>query len=413
MARMIPDASDRPTGDVYCLVVSSPDGEYLAASYADLRIRVWDNLPQEPFAVIEGHAHAPRHLAFSPDRRLLASGAGNSAGQVLKIWDLERARQERLLRSSSADSIAFSRDGKYLASADYQTVRVWDLEKPGEVLRLEMPSGTVDSLSFSPDGQRLAASASSYQLGEKGTRVTIWDTRTGQEQLSLERPSSMPCCVAFSPDGESIVSNIDESLRIWDSTTGHALRTLRASEDNPTGIPPFPALFSPDGDYVLAATQLDGLVLWDAETGREVREFGRWNYAPTAAFSPDGSRMASVTAVSETEGIPIWDVQTGNRLLTLKGHTDDVESVAFSPDGRRLVAAIGDDTVRVWDSSTGHLLLTVSLPAGHSRSVRFAQDGRLAVAGPGGIEIWDSLDWTETGDSGGSTASSRPANDKK
>jgi WD40 repeat protein len=87
----------------------------------------------------------------------------------------------------------------------------------------------------------------------------------------------------------------------------------------------------------------------------------------------------------------VWDAQTGQQLLTCKGHTDDVQSVAFSPDGKRLASASDDNTVKVWDTQTGQELLTLRVDK-HMRKVAFSPDGhRLACgAADGTITIWDA-----------------------
>jgi WD40 repeat protein len=89
--------------------------------------------------------------------------------------------------------------------------------------------------------------------------------------------------------------------------------------------------------------------MWDAATGRETLSLqGHTGPVESVAFSPDGKRLASA---SKDGTVKVWDAATGQEILTLKGHTDQVLSVAFSPDGKRLASASADGTVKVWDAS--------------------------------------------------------------
>ena len=79
------------------------------------------------------------------------------------------------------------------------------------------------------------------------------------------------------------------------------------------------------------------------------------------SFSPDGKRLASA---SGDQTLKLWDAATGQELLTLKGHTGEVTGVSFSPDGKRLASASDDQTLKLWDVATGQELLTLK---GHTK----------------------------------------------
>ncbi len=108
------------------------------------------------------------------------------------------------------------------------------------------------------------------------------------------------------------------------------------------------------------------------------------------AFSRDGRRLV---AGGERNTVKIWDVQTGQELHTLEGHSGDVWAAAFSPDpGGRWVASAGEDsTVKVWDSDTGTFVRNFRGHIGLVTSVAFSPDGRLLVSGSrdGTVKVWD------------------------
>jgi len=114
---------------------------------------------------------------------------------------------------------------------------------------------------------------------------------------------------------------------------------------------------------------------------------GHTSQVNSVAFSPDGKRLATGAA---DHTVKIWDFATGKDVLTLQGHTSQVTSVAFSPDGKRLATGAWDTAAKIWDLATGKELLTLQGHNGLIESIAFSPDGkRLAAGANNTAKIWD------------------------
>src|SRR5262249_54435286 len=140
----------------------------------------------------------------------------------------------------------------------------------------------------------------------------------------------------------------------------------------------------------LATGSSDGLVIVrDAATGHEICKFeGCSEYSHSIAFSPDGRRIVIGSLIKDKDGkgldersAQVLDAATGKLIFTLKGHKDPVSGVAFSPDGKRIVTGSRDKTAKVWNAQTGQEVFTLKGHAREFSSVAFSPDGRRIVTG--------------------------------
>ena len=249
----------------------------------------------------------------------------DSRDATVKVWDLATRREVHTLEGHTGlvNGVAFSRDGTRIASAGAdQTVKVWDAATGRERLTLRGHTGGVNGVAFSPDGSRIASASGDYSEGPG--EVKVWDAATGRERLTLKGHTQRVAGVAFSPDGSRVASSSwDGTVKVWDAATGQEPLTLKGHTEGGLRCCVQPG-------WLAARLRRLG---WDGEgVGRreQARSCSRsrgipteslaWRSAPTARGSP---RPAI--------DVKLWDAATGQEMLTLKGHTDAVTSVAFSP----------------------------------------------------------------------------------
>jgi len=276
-------------------------------------------------AVLAEWSGAGHRIVFSPDSKLLATG-----GMELSLWDVSSGREVRLFIGPTGTlySLAFSPDGKILASRDDNTVRLWDVLSGHELRTIFVAGGGWDvPVIFSPDGSLVATRSLN--------RILLYEVASGRE---LRTPSEFSAGavygLAFSPDGKMLASAGDGGVKLWEVSSGRQVRTLDTDPVENMAL-------SPDGK--LLAT---GWKLWEVASGRELHRAvfrvpgKRWG----VAFSPDGKLLA---VGSEDKILILWDVTSGSVLGTLP-LASPVVSVTFSPDGKLLASGAADGTVQVW-----------------------------------------------------------------
>jgi YD repeat-containing protein len=289
-----------------------------------------------------------------------------------------------MIHEDSVISIAFSPDGKYLATASEdkdRTAQVWELPV-GWVGRLEIQfekeitQRYVEAISLSPNGNFLATAGRDYT-------ARVWDL-TGESANVWQKDrlahDDYVVSVAFSPDGRYLATaSWDKTARVWDLT--NAQQVMRIPHESEVDA----VAFNPDGSLLATASSDKMVQVWDLPSGRMVAPPLKPEGAIRAlTFSPDGKYLA---AAGEGKASLLWEVPSGRRIASMI-HTGSVTGVGFSPDGRYL-ATVDHETVSVWITPSGKK--EAQMPGdGLVKAMAFSSDGKLlATAGLSGANVWD------------------------
>jgi len=317
-------------------------------------------------------------VAFSPDGKYVASGSRDGTARV---WEAQTGREiARMTHEADVTDLAFSPDGKYVASGSRDgTARVWEAQTGHEVARMSHEDYVV-AVAFSPDGKYVIS-------GSWDDTARVWEAQTGHEVARMSHEGYV-VAVAFSPDGKYVVSGSgDGTARVWEAQTGHEVARI-SHKDGVAAV-----AFSPDGKYVASGSRDGTARVWEAQTGREIARVNHEVYVIAVAFSPDGKYVISGGCDKKDENYRciggtarVWEAQTGREIARMS-HNNAVVAVAFSPDGKYVVSGSFDGTVRVWETQTGH---EVARKSYMSNEVAFSPDGKYIISGGGAAHVWEA-----------------------
>ena len=246
-------------------------------------------------------------------------------------------------------------------------------------------SGMGGSVAYDPQGKRIATIVTGPDDGEtpQSAEVRIWDTRTGALLHTWYDPGGLHR-LAFHPHGTQLaLATVDGTVLVWDADTGRELSRRHSHRGCVWSLD-----FSPDG-LSLASAGADGIILIvDTTTGavrHKITASGQDIYS--IAFHPHRPIIASGGADA---AVTLWDTSTGSRIRSLPGHRQPVVCVAFSPDGQSLTSAGSNGNLKVWDLASQRIIQTLTGESGGVLHVAYSPDGRyLAQAGKdGSVRVW-------------------------
>lgn len=330
-------------------------------------LKIWD-------FTAEGETKPPpvqvgTHLAISADGNWIVSGYdqvlyGWNTLTGAKVYDVDFVYltrtpeitppkvpanpnpEDRKRSMSYISSIDISQDGtRLLTGSGDRVMRLWDLQRGTEVRRW-VSAGLRAVLS--PDGRWAAALV--------GSQIKIWNTNSEAEPLTWQATTTSLVDLVFSRDGNLLLSG--------------------AASPSPAAV---------RGEWEVIYD--DSLRLWDATTGAELRRINVDSWQNELSFldlSPSGHLALSA---AKDKQVRLWDLRTGQELRRFTGHTDDVTAVLFSPDERWALSAGKDRTVRVWDVQTGEQLAVLNVDQPPRQLALSATNPPILAIGAGSLYV--------------------------
>lgn len=324
-------------------------------------------------------------MAFSSNDRILA-GEGRNGG--LLLLDTRTGKialplgTDRTLRA-----IAFTPDNATLVAAFLGGVQAWNWRTQRKINDFKVMSGQYTSYTIEPSGRHAAT-------GYKNT-ISIWDVNAPQEPRICEVNGKSLWGVVYSPNSRVVAACSDDgNIYRWNTASGNRLPTLAGNGKRLSGL-----AWSHNGRWIASAC-IDGTVcLWDAQAGQRIGVLhAHAQPVNSVCFRADDRQLLTG---SDDASATLWNLRVGTDLQgklgcrmqpyrTLRGHRTTVESVAFSPDGTRLLTGSDDHSAKLWDARTGALLQTFPLK-NEVWSVAFSPDGCRAIFAVlnNTAELWD------------------------
>jgi len=347
----------------------------------DGEIRFWDLDTGRVTLSLQGHTSTVRFLAYhSIFDELISFDVTN----ILKVWKPKRVAQTTTRVVDSYTSVsAFDPTGQFVAWIDsHSKIKLWNKRLPNDIQELDSHHEKVVALAFSSDGKRLVS-------GSEDQTIRIWNTSSKTQEALLHGFKGKILSLGIRTHPRRVIAvttAAPNGIWVWEGESDVPQYSLEGRYPLAWSGNGNRVAFSPE-PFVPGAPQGSFLVR-DLDSGRIDREIkGQGSMILTLAFDENGGKIA---CSYQDKSIKVWDANTGQCLLERQLDQQQIRSMSFSPDGKRLATA--GASIKLWDTLTGHDMYTVSdEKAGPFYSVSFGNNGKtLTSSGLNSITLWGS-----------------------
>lgn len=240
---------------------------------------------------------------------------------------------------------------------------------------LDEHGGPVKGVAVAPDGEHALTASFDYS-------IILWDLPAEKALAHLYGHEAAVNDVAFLPDERALSASDDGTIGLWDLHDQELITRLNGHQGKVTAV-----AVSPDGRLAASAGWDRTVRIWDLERRVQLQELGGIDNVNTVAFVPDGTRLLAGTSDGSLQS---WRVADGIRLMALKAHDFGVTALDLAPDGRTGASASIDETVQLWDLERSEPLETLFGHEGPVLAVALSPDGELVASGgaDGTVRVW-------------------------
>jgi WD40 repeat protein len=357
----------------------SPDGKYVVTAAGDNSAIIWGCNNGKPLLKLEGHSQPVLSATFSPDgKKILTASKDGTA----RIWDAVNGKQLHVFHEVTYNvNAAYSHDGKLvLTFSDNKDAKLWDATT-GQLLRIfEGHSSVINSAFFAPNGKTVLT-------GSCDRTAKLWDVSTGKELVSFIGHTDYVTVAKFSSDGKSVITaSRDHTAKLWDGESGKLLHTLEPHNSWLSS-----AAFSANGKMALTISVDNITKIWSTANGELLHSYGQESgyEVRSAVFISNGEKV--LISRWQTNSLQLFDANNGKLLTSFIGHSDDVNSTVFSPDGKKMLTASDDKTARLWDVTNGKMLIQYGGISGSLYTAMVDSNATrvLTASSDGYARLWD------------------------
>lgn len=342
----------------------APDGSSIIGAYDDRTIRIWDSSPNSGFSSFDGHTSTIRDIAIFPDGKRVASVSDD---KTVRIWDVITKQQERILEDHSnavMNQVVVAPDGSRIVTQYSDgSARLWNVQDGKDLTELHDDTGLkstsnpITNVVFTHDSRRIVA----VHTGD----ILLYDAESGARlQIVSEDLGGTPQSIAASAnDNVIIISYSRHHLVFFDANSGKIIKIV----DDGTKGSFFTKLLSLSrtGEWFVTIAVDGGITIWDAKRFEPRINIGRnWDNIDITdvIISPDDG---SFVTADKGGKLRFWNPTTGNASREIDNRAG-VQTIAFTRDGDRLIAASNDGTIKVWSLSEGVQIAELGRPSEQS-----------------------------------------------